>query len=47
MDFTEAPELVQDSIIESIEEKLGVEFDWDNDYHMELAQEAMADNLFF
>lgn len=44
MDFTEAPGWLQEKIKESIEDNLGVPFDEDNDYHMELAQEAMEDN---
>jgi hypothetical protein len=44
MDFTEAPEYIKESIMQSIEDKLGVEFDEANDYHMELAQEAMCDD---
>lgn len=44
MDFTEAPEYIQERIKQSIEETLGVEFDEANDLHMTMAQEAMADD---
>ncbi len=44
MDFTEAPMWIQEIIKQSIEEKLGIEFDESNPKHMELAQEAMADD---
>ena len=42
MDFTEAPTWLQERIMESIADRLGEEFDEDNELHMELAQEAMA-----
>lgn len=45
MDFTEAPEHYQDMIIEIIEDETGEVFDWDNQKHMDMAQEHMADNL--
>lgn len=45
MDFTEAPGWYQDKIIEHLEEMHEIEFDWDNAKHLELAQEAMYDNL--
>jgi hypothetical protein len=44
MDFTEAPSWIQEAIMESIADKLGVEFDEGNPHHMELAQEAMCDD---
>lgn len=44
MDFTEAPFKIQEKIMASIAEDLGVEFDEDNSHHMELAQEAMEDD---
>lgn len=47
MDFMEAPSWYQDEIIELLEDKFEIEFDWDNDRHMEMAQEAMCDNLCF
>ena len=43
MDFTEAPEWLQERIKQSIEDELGESFDEANDLHMELAQDAMAD----
>lgn len=47
MDFTEAPIWIHEQIMESIADRLGVEFDEGNSHHMDLAQEAMCDGFGF
>lgn len=46
MDFTEAPEWLQEKIKESIEDNLGEPFDEDNEQHMNIAQELIENNWY-